>query len=170
MTKAGSIQRRQVWKARREGRNCYPHGDLISIQMNASGPGQASFFGFPLNLKNIGAENTAVNQSRTLGEHPEVWSACVVETSLQLKGVVVDDVSMQSKLDMVEVAGVAYEKQTEGSSLPEGERDLRDKNKSVLQRTSFPLALEGLGGSFEFPSPPGTMGSSLRRGPGSEHL
>lgn len=101
--------------------------------MNASGPGQASFFGFPLNLKNIGAENTAVNQSRTLGEHPEVWSACVVETSLQLKGVVVDDVSMQSKLDMVEVAGVAYEKQTEGSSLPEGERDLRDKNKSALQ-------------------------------------
>lgn len=44
--------------------------------MNASGPGQASFFGFPLNLKNIGAENTAVNQSRTLGEHLEVWSVC----------------------------------------------------------------------------------------------
>lgn len=40
------------------------------------------FLWFSSKLKNIGAENTAVNQSRTLGEHPEVWSACVVETSL----------------------------------------------------------------------------------------
>lgn len=34
---------------------------------------------------------------------------------------------------MGEVAGVAHEKQPEGSSLPEGKGDLRDKNKSVRQ-------------------------------------
>lgn len=34
---------------------------------------------------------------------------------------------------MVEVVGVACEKEPEGSSLPEGRGDLRDKNKRVRQ-------------------------------------
>lgn len=45
--------------------------------------GQARlFFGFPLNLKNIGEEHTAVNHSRTLEGLREVWGACVVKTSV----------------------------------------------------------------------------------------